>query len=54
MITINYKNYNFREKKNNQVMKERGNLHQRLTTELFNVSQGFDWFIYTATLNAIG
>ena len=32
-------------------MKEREN---RLTTELFNVSQGFDWFIYTATLNAIG
>ena len=27
LLPINHKNYNFREKKNSQVMKERGNLH---------------------------
>ena len=28
LIPINHKDYNFREKKNSQVMKERENLHQ--------------------------
>ena len=27
LLSINHKNYNFREKKNSQVMKERENLH---------------------------
>ena len=27
LLPINHKNYNFREKKNSQVMKERENLH---------------------------
>ena len=27
IIPINHKNYNFREKKNNQLMRERENLH---------------------------
>jgi len=27
LLPINYKNYNFREKKNGQVMKEKENLH---------------------------
>ena len=27
LLPINHKSYNFREKKNSQVMKERGNLH---------------------------
>ena len=29
LLPINYKNYNFREKKGNQVMEERENLHLR-------------------------
>ena len=31
LLPINQKNYNFREKKNSQVMKERENLHKKLT-----------------------
>ena len=29
LLPINHKNYNFREKKNSQVMKERENLHKK-------------------------
>ena len=37
LLPINHKNYNFREKKNSQVMKERENLHKKLTKGDVNI-----------------
>ena len=38
LLSIKHKNYNFREKKKSQVMKERGNLHVKGGVKLFNVA----------------
>ena len=37
LLPINHKKYNFREKKNSQVMKERENLHKKLTRGDVNI-----------------
>ena len=37
LLPINHKNYNFREGKNSQVMKERKNLHKILTKGDVNI-----------------
>ena len=45
LFPINPKNYNFRENKNDQVMKERGNLH--LNVALYTVSMVIETKIVT-------
>ena len=53
LLPINHKNYNFGGKENSQVMKERENLHKKLTKEIverlwlvdLNYNFECDWLI---------
>ena len=57
LLAVNHKNYNFREKKNSQVMKERENLHSKTDkVRSVDLNHNFkcDWLIKTKTLDEIG
>ena len=58
LLPVNHKNYNFRERKNSQVMKERKeNLHSK-TDKVRSVDLNYNfkcvWLIKTKTLDEIG
>ena len=58
LLPVNHKNYNFRERKNSQVMKERKeNLHSKtdkVRSVDLNYNFKFVWLIKTKTLDEIG
>ena len=50
-LPINHKNYNFREKKNSQIMKEMENLHLRTDKGGINVPLNLNFECHWADLN---